>query len=256
MSAKPQPLVPWMGGKRRLAKHLLPLFPEHTCYVEPFAGGAALFFLRPTPAKVEVLNDINGQLVNLYRVVQHHFDEFVRQFEWTLTSREVFARLQSTPPESMTDIQRAARFFYLQHTAFGGKTIDQHFGTSTTGRLWDANTIADKLAASKQRLGGVIIENEPWERCFKRYDRVHTFFYCDPPYWQTAGYDRAFDWAQYQLLAEMMTKAQGKVMLSINDHPDIRELFKDFGIRRLEIAYSVGRDKTQKTSGELVICNW
>ena len=127
MASKPQPLIPWMGGKRRLAKHLLPLFPEHTCYVEPFAGGAALFFLRPSPAKVEVLNDINGQLVNLYRVVQHHFDEFVRQFEWTLTSREVFARLQSTPPESMTDIQRAARFFYLQHTAFGGKTIDQHF---------------------------------------------------------------------------------------------------------------------------------
>lgn len=92
------PIIPWMGGKRRLAKHLLPMFPEHSCYVELFSGGAALFFMRPTPAKVEVLNDINGQLINLYRVVQHHFDEFVRQFEWTLTSREVFARLQSTPP--------------------------------------------------------------------------------------------------------------------------------------------------------------
>ena len=124
MTPKPQPLVPWMGGKRRLAKHLLPLFPEHQCYVELFAGGAALFFMRPQPAKCEVLNDLNGQLINLYRVVQHHFDEFVRQFEWTLTSREVFARLQSTPPECMTDIQRAARFFYLQHTAFGGKTIN------------------------------------------------------------------------------------------------------------------------------------
>lgn len=256
MASKPQPLIPWMGGKRRLAKHLLPLFPEHTCYVEPFAGGAALFFLRPQPAKVEVLNDINGQLINLYRVVQHHFDEFVRQFEWTLTSREVFARLQSTPPESMTDIQRAARFFYLQHTAFGGKTVDQHFGTSTTGKPWSAITIAGKLAASRQRLSGVIIENEPWERCFKRYDRPHTFFYCDPPYWQTAGYDRAFDWAQYQLLARMMANAQGKVMLSINDHPDIRTLFRDFRSQPLQIAYSVGRDKTQKTSGELVICNW
>nr|DAK49910.1 MAG TPA: DNA adenine methylase [Caudoviricetes sp.]DAQ17095.1 MAG TPA: DNA adenine methylase [Caudoviricetes sp.] len=91
---KPAPLVPWMGGKRRLAKHLLPMFPEHQCYVELFAGGAALFFLRPKRAKCEVLNDLNGQLINLYRVVQHHFDEFVRQFEWTLTSREVFARLQ------------------------------------------------------------------------------------------------------------------------------------------------------------------
>jgi len=73
------PLVPWIGGKRRLAKHILPLFPEHTCYVEPFCGAAALFFLKE-PTRVEVLNDANGDLVSLYRVVQHHLDEFVRQF--------------------------------------------------------------------------------------------------------------------------------------------------------------------------------
>lgn len=183
------PIIPWMGGKRRLAKHLLPMFPEHSCYVELFSGGAALFFMRPTPAKVEVLNDINGQLINLYRVVQHHFDEFVRQFEWSLTSREVFARLQSTPPDCMTDIQRAARFFYLQHNAFGGKTIHQHFGTATTSKAWDASQIKAKLKAAKDRLKGVYIEHEPWERCLKRYDREHTFFYADPPYWQAAGYD-------------------------------------------------------------------
>ncbi|STZ75319.1 DNA adenine methylase [Bergeriella denitrificans] len=252
----PKPIVPWMGGKRRLAKHLLPMFPKHTCYVEPFCGGAALFFMRPEPAKAEVLNDINGQLINLYRVVQHHFDEFVRQFEWTLTSREVFARLQSTPPECMTDIQRAARFFYLQHNAFGGKTVDQHFGTATTARSWSAADIASRLKAAQHRLGGVIIENEPWDKCFKRYDREHTFFYLDPPYWQTAGYDRAFNWAQYELLAKLMKESKGKAMLSINDHPDIRDLFKDFRTERLELAYSVSRDKTQKTSGELVICNW
>ena len=256
MTQKPHPLVPWMGGKRRLAKHLIPMFPEHSCYVELFAGGAALFFLRPQPAKCEVLNDIDGQLINLYRVVQHHFDEFVRQFDWTLTSREVFARLQSVPPESMTDIQRAARFFYLQHTAFGGKTVHQHFGTTTTSKAWDVSQIRAKLTAARNRLSGVFIENEPWERCFKRYDREHTFFYADPPYWQTAGYDRAFDWAQYQLLAKVMSESKGKIMLSINDHPDIRNLFKDFRIAQFELAYSIGRSKTGKTSGELAICNW
>ncbi len=255
-ATNPLPIVPWMGGKRRLAKHLLPMFPEHTCYVEPFCGGAALFFLRPERAKVEVLNDTNGQLVNLYRVVQHHFDEFVRQFEWTLTSREVFARLQAVPPECMTDIQRAARFFYLQHNAFGGKTVGQYFGTTTTSRAWDAGQIAARLQVARQRLSGVLIENEPWQRCFKRYDRPYSFFYLDPPYWQTAGYDRAFDWPQYELLAEMMAKAQGKTMLSINDHPDIRELFKGFRLHELQIAYSVARDKTQKASGELVVYNW
>ncbi len=112
--SQPQPIIPWIGGKRRLADRLFPLFPKHSCYVEPFAGGAALFFLRPVPADVEVLNDVNGDLVNLYRVVQHHLEEFVRQFKWALSSRQVFRWLQETRPETLTDIQRAARFYYLQ----------------------------------------------------------------------------------------------------------------------------------------------
>ena len=108
---QPRPIIPWMRGKRRLAKHLLPLFPDHSCYIELFAGGAALFFMRETPAKVEVLNDINGDLTNLYRVLQHHYDEFMRQFAWTLTSRQTFALLQSTPPETLTDIRALFKAF-------------------------------------------------------------------------------------------------------------------------------------------------
>ena len=119
-----KPIIPWIGGKRRLARHILPLFPAHTCYVEPFCGAAALFF-RKAPAKAEVLNDINGELVNLYRVVQHHLEEFLRQFKWALTSRQIFKWLQATPPEPLTDIQRAARFFYLQKNAFGGLTMER-----------------------------------------------------------------------------------------------------------------------------------
>jgi|GEM_PF-843434 len=126
----------------------------------------------------------------------------------------------------------------------------------TTSKAWDASQIRAKLTAARNRLSGVFIENEPRERCFKRYDREHTFFYADPPYWQTAGYDRAFDWAQYQLLAKVMSESKGKIMLSINDHPDIRNLFKDFRIAQFELAYSIGRSKTGKTSGELAICNW
>ena len=60
------PIIPWMGGKRRLADRLIPLFPPHECYVEVFAGGAALYFMRPQAAPVEVLNDINGDLVTLF----------------------------------------------------------------------------------------------------------------------------------------------------------------------------------------------
>ena len=125
------PIIPWIGGKRRLAKRIIPLFPEHTCYVEPFCGAAAIYFMKDQ-TKVEVLNDINGELVNLYRVVKHHMDEFVRQFRWSLTSRQMYKWLQDTPEEILTDIQRAARFFYLQKNAFGGKVSRQTFGTATT----------------------------------------------------------------------------------------------------------------------------
>ena len=94
-----QPIISWIGGKRRLADLLLPRFPAHTCYVEVFAGGAALYFLK-SPSKVEVINDINGELINLYRVVQNHLEEFVRQFKWALSSRQIFRWMQITRPEN------------------------------------------------------------------------------------------------------------------------------------------------------------
>ena len=126
-----KPILSWPGGKRRLAKHILPLFDiPHQCYVEPFAGGAALLFMRTTPAPVEVLNDMHSELVHLYRCVRHHLDELVRQFRWALASREMFEWAKMERPETLTDIQRAARFLYLQKLAFGGKVSSTHFGTS------------------------------------------------------------------------------------------------------------------------------
>lgn len=115
-----QPIIPWIGGKRRLAPHILPLFNnQHTCYVEPFVGAGALFFAKRA-SDVEVINDINGELVNLYRVVKHHLEEFVKQFKWALSSRQIYHWQQLTDPVTLTDIQRAARFLYLQKLAFGG----------------------------------------------------------------------------------------------------------------------------------------
>jgi len=176
-----QPIIPWLGGKRRLATRIFPLFPSHECYVEAFAGGAALFFLRPTPAKVEVLNDINGELVNLYRVVQHHLEEFVRQFKWALTSRQVFEWLRDTQPRTLKDIQRAARFYYLQQACFSGKVSGQSFGTATTAPPGlNLIRLEETLSAAHLRLAGAYIEQLTWQKCLDMYDRPHTFFYLDP----------------------------------------------------------------------------
>ena len=95
-----KPIIPWIGGKRRLADKLLPLFPAHECYVELFSGGAALFFLRKMPAKTEVLNDVNGDLVNLYRVVQHHLEEFVHQLGHENLQRQGYGQHQRPPRHS------------------------------------------------------------------------------------------------------------------------------------------------------------
>ena len=254
---QPTPIIPWLGGKRRLADKLIPLFPPHECYVEAFCGGAALYFLRPVPAPVEVINDVNGDLVNLYRVVQHHLEEFVRQFKWAISSRQVFKWQQQTIPETLTDIQRAARFYYLQHHAFGGKISGQTFGTATTSPAVNLLRIEESLSAAHLRLAGTHVENLPWLECAKRYDREHTFIYLDPPYWQTEGYGVPFEFGEYEAMAAFMRSARGKVMVSINDHPDIRAAFSGFHFLELDIRYSVANIHGKpSTSGELVITNW
>lgn len=144
------------------------------------------------PAPVEVLDDINGELVNLYRVVQNHLEEFVRQFKWAISSRQVFKWQQRMVPETLTDIQRAARFYYLQHHAFGGK-------------IWRPVPIR--------------------------------------------GNER---------MAARMRACKGKVMVSINDHPDIRRAFDGFPMLGLSIKCSVNNTTGAgpSTSREFVITNW
>lgn len=239
-----QPIIPWIGGKRRLADRIFPLFPRHSCYVEPFAGGAALYFLRPVPAEVEVLNDVNGELVNLYRVVQHHLEEFVRQFKWALSSRQVFKWLQETRPETLTDIQRASRFYYLQQSAFGGRVDGQSYGTATTQPPGlNLLRIEEALSAAHLRLSNTYIEHLTWQDCFRRYDRPHTLFYCDPPYWQTEGYGVPFGFEQYEQMAEVLGQIKGKAIVSLNDHPDIRRVFGRYHIESTDITYTVGGGK-------------
>jgi DNA adenine methylase len=252
------PIIPWVGGKRRLLKHLLPLFErlEHRCYVEAFAGGAALLLARD-PAPVEVLNDVNGELVRLYRCVQHHLDELVRQFRWALTSRQMFEWAQLQRPETLTDIQRAARFYYLQKLAFGGKVAGQSFGyaASATPRF-NLLRIEEDLSQAHLRLARVTIEQSDWPKLVDRYDRPETAFYFDPPYWQTQGYGGAFGFEQYEALAASMKAMRGKAVLSINDHPQMREVFGGFRMKRFAHVYTVGGTHKGKAVGELIYCNW
>lgn len=248
----------WLGGKSRLAATILPLAPEHTCYVEVFCGAAWLLFKKPE-SRSEVINDINVDLVTLYRVVQHHLEELVRYFKWVLVAREEFERLHRVDPSTLTDIQRAARFFYLQRMGFSGKVGSQTFGISTAGapRL-NLLRLEEDLSAAHLRLARVYVENMPFGELIDRYDRAGTWFYLDPPYWgcETDYGKGLFQRADFEVLADRLARIKGKFILSINDVPAIRKVFKRFAVRPVATSYSVGGADRGGKVGELLVRNF
>ena len=121
-----------------------------------------------------------------------------------------------TRPETLTDIQRAARFFYLQQNAFGGKVDGQTFGTATTAPPGlNLLRLEENLSAAHLRLAGAYIENLPWQKCLEMYDRPHTLFYMDPPYWETEGYGVGFGFEQYEDMAARIRQLQGRAIISL-----------------------------------------
>lgn len=251
-----KPLVPWIGGKRKLADHIIPLFPDHECYVEPFCGAAALFFMKP-PSKVEILNDVNGDLVNLYRVVKHHLEELYKQFKWALTSRQNWEWLQSTPSDTLTDVQRAARFLYLQKLAFGGMVDGQSFGTSTTSRpRFNLLTLEQDLTEAHFRLVSATVENLDWQEIIRRYDRPHTLFYLDPPYWETEGYGVDFEWEQYEAIAQLAADIEGQMIISINKHPDVHALLGHLPHTSVDYQYTVAAHGEYSDCTEMIYGTW
>lgn len=250
-------IIPYIGGKSKLAQAIIGHFPEHKCYVEVFAGAANVFF-RKEPSHTEVLNDINSDLITLYRVVKHHLEEFYKQLKWLLVSRDEFERFQQIPPETLTDIQRAARYYYLAKTAFGGKVAGQSFGYAPSAPpRFNLMRIEEDLSAAHLRLSRVYIENLPYGEILKRYDRPYSLFYLDPPYYNNEDdYGKGiFGKPDFPVLGETLAKISGRFILSINDVPEIRRIFSLFDIIPVTTHYTL--DKGRKTkANELVIKNF
>lgn len=247
----------YLGGKSLLAHRIINRIPEHTCYVEVFAGAAWVLF-RKEPSKVEIINDINTDLVTLYRVVQNHLEEFIRQFKWVLTARDEFERKKLENPETLTDIQRSARFYYLLKMGYGSRMPNPTFGISTM-RASHINllTIGEELSAAHIRLNRVYVENMHYSQILARFDKPHTFFYVDPPYYGCENYygKGIFERDDFSRLASMLKKLQGKFILSINDTPEIRETFSAFRIEKEGTTYQTS-NKGKKKVTELLVMNY
>jgi len=246
-----------MGGKSRVAARLAACLPDHRCYVEVFAGAANLLFAT-LPSRAEGVNDVHDDLITLFRVVRYHRREFLRELDLVSHSRVEFGDFHAQP--GLTDIQRAARFYYIVRVCFGGKAgaADCHFGYGTTGRARFSRSVLSTVTAAHKRLAGVTIEHLDFSACIARYDRPHTVFYCDPPYLDTAGYRDPFDMAAQQRLAATLAAIKGRFLLSINDHPDIRRLYHGHCIRPMAVRYTVSRDKSAAATDrrELLIANY
>lgn len=256
------PAAAYLGGKRNLAKRICAIIREipHRTYVEPFVGMGGIFLRRDRRPTAEVINDLSGDVATLFRILQEHYPYFIDMLRWRVTSRAEFDRLRSLPADRLTDLQRAARFLYLQRLAFGGKVKGQHFGVSRgiSGRF-DVSKLEPMLAEIHERLAGVVIEQLPYGELVRRYDAPETLFYLDPPYWDCeTDYGDGFAKADFELLAEQLANIQGQFLLSINDAKPVREIFRGFHLEEVETTYTISSAAagSGKRVGELIISNF
>ena len=251
-------LTPWIGGKRNLAARLAARIAAipHRTYAEPFVGMGGVFFRRREYGFNEVLNDLSGDVVNLFRVVKHHPEAYLEELCLQLFSRREFARLLKTDPATLTDVQRAARFYRLQRSAFAGKPVNRSFAaTPLSNRAVNPSVLLRHVRAAHARLARVTIENLPYQEFITRYDRPATLFYLDPPYWGCEGiYGRGlFGRADFAELAGLLEGLKGSFMMSLNDRPEVRRAFRDFTIEAIETTYSAARTGNNRKARELLI---
>lgn len=249
-------IAPYVGGKRILAAAIIELIEKipHTTYVEPFVGMGGVFFRRTQRPKAEVVNDLSGDVATLFRVLQRHYVAFVDMIRHQLTSRAEFERLVALDANEMTDLERAVRFFYLQKTCFGGKVAGRNFGVSPGERAhFDVTRIVPELAAYHERLAGVVIERLPYDQVLARYDRAGTLFMLDPPYMGSEHYygEGLFTPDQHQQLADKLAGIQGRFILTINDCPKARAIYKPFRITSKGLNYGLSGGATK--ARELVV---
>lgn len=257
------PVAPYIGGKRLLAKRVIARIEsiDHGIYCEPFVGMGGIFLRRSLIPKSEIINDWSDDVSNFFRILQHHYIAFMDMIRYQITSRSGFEKLKSANPDSLTDLQRAARFLYLQRLAFGGRVDKRNFGVAAAlGARFNISKLEPMLESLHERLAGVVIERMQWDKFIERYDRDATLFYLDPPYYgcETDYGDDMFDRSQFVVMADVLSKIKGRFILSINDHIDIRDIFADFKQEAVTTKYSTGSVKAgdkRKDVGELIISN-
>ena len=227
-----RPLLRYHGGKWRLAEFILAQLPPHDVYVEPF-GGAASVLLQKDPARIEIYNDLEQEVVNLFRVlrVPARADELRRSLELTLFSRAEYEEaFDGVDPADV--VERARRLVLRMGQSIGNKNRQQRSGWRTrTAKSKISPTLAwsgwpEHMPAIINRLRYTILECLPWQQIVALYDDPHTLFYCDPPYCADVRsrnhkkmYVHEMSLADHEDFLKTMRAVRGMVALSAYPHP-------------------------------------
>ena len=243
-----------------MASIIIDRIPQHKTYAEVF-GGAAWVLFRKEPSPLEVLNDLDSHLMNFYRVTKYHLKALIEEVSCLQPSRDLFYYLrQELERPAMTDIQRAASYFYIQRQAFAGRPKMPTLGTGPGRRIGCRRLVAEKiLPKAAERLQEVMLENLHWERFIKLYDSTETFFFIDPPYIGHTEYRHNFKQADFESLAAALKSLKGHFLMTHTDSPAIRALFKGFNFEEIEIAYTtshISQNKKHKVGKEVLISNY
>ena len=248
----------WIGGTKALRDEIISRFPtDYKRYIEVFGGGGWVLFHKAPGNDFEVYNDRNPNLANLYRCVRDHPDELISELTYALNSRTDFdyiRKVMKTPTE-IPDVKRAAYFYQLIRYSYASG-LDSY--ASQPHSMWNNFPLITNACA---RLQKVVIENKDFEKLIDQYDRPESFFYCDPPYFETEDYyeDVGFTKADHERLADKLSSIEGKYLLSYNECPEIRELYESRGacIESISRLSNIAqRYEAGKQYDELIISNY
>jgi DNA adenine methylase len=246
------------GGKTRLLPILLPLVNgcPHVCYCEPFSGSFTLG-LNKVRAKANILNDIDGSLVNAFRQIKFHPDSLLRELEWRLNSRSELKRKMAQKP--ITEIQQAADYLHGILISFGGTGTS--FGVAKAaggGASNRTSNMHERLKRLSDALDGVAIESLDWQRCLSLYDSPETLFFVDPPY--TTGETKAyslFSAEEMDRLHDRLLTLKGHWVLTVDDTCENRRRFGQWiTAEKSTQSGAVNKAKGGKLFKELICASW
>lgn len=256
--------ISYYGGKQKLATTILQLIPKHTLYCEPFIGGAAIFFAKH-PSPVEVINDVNKEMINFYRTVQNDFVSLEKEIRITLHSRDLHrkANVIYQNPDMFSEIKRAWAVWVLSTQSFASM-LDGSWGYDVS-----SNTTTKKISNKRDsftedyaiRLQNVQIECTDALRIIKARDTKESFFYCDPPYYNSdCGHYDGYSIEDYEALLKCLSGIQGKFLLSSYPSPILDQYVKQSGWHQREIEQCVSvannNDKPLKKKTEVLTANY